>query len=298
MAIENPTPSQLAIAAENTKTCEESLAQKTQQEAEEIQKKTKEMLDKAQQQLAALPEIIIGNINDAIKLLLSIINGYKDIDAPDYNPSVTIDQIKALLDPVIAELSSLPVPSIPGLSQISDLLQALKVANAAADKTAQQSQVATNSTNALSGDEKQQMKTAAKAAVKTDIPPEVMQLLQNLLDSLLALYATIPLVLINVIFQMLNAIIGMFKQIAGIIGVPSIPFPLNLVPNCISMIPDIMEFITRTPGKIMDVSYGTMRRIFTNISNMQVPQAPANATVPKQLPPCPMRDQNTPVNNS
>ena len=47
---------------------------------------------------------------------------------------------------------------------------------------------------------------------------------------------------------MLNSIVGLFKQIAGIIGVPSIPFPLSLIPNCISMMPDIMNFILNVPG--------------------------------------------------
>ena len=47
---------------------------------------------------------------------------------------------------------------------------------------------------------------------------------------------------------MLNTIVGLFKQIAGIIGVPSIPFPLSLIPNCISMMPDIMNFILNVPG--------------------------------------------------
>ena len=47
---------------------------------------------------------------------------------------------------------------------------------------------------------------------------------------------------------MIDTIVGLFKQIAGIIGVPSIPYPLTLVPQCISMMPDLMKFMMNVPG--------------------------------------------------
>ena len=59
-----------------------------------------------------------------------------------------------------------------------------------------------------------------------------------------------PMVFVKLIFDMLNKIIGLFKQIAGVIGVPSIPYPLNLVPQCITVATDVMEFIVDTPGKM------------------------------------------------
>ena len=66
---------------------------------------------------------------------------------------------------------------------------------------------------------------------------------------------------------MLNVIIKLFKQIAGIIGVPSIPFPLNLVPKCISMMPDIMSFMLEAPGKMFDVSYASLKKAYGKITS-------------------------------
>ena len=71
---------------------------------------------------------------------------------------------------------------------------------------------------------------------------------------------------------------------------PSIPYPLNLVPLCITMMPDIMEFILQAPGKIMNVSYGTLKRAYGKITNMQIPKIPENVAVPQKLAPCPKRD--------
>jgi hypothetical protein len=39
----------------------------------------------------------------------------------------------------------------------------------------------------------------------------------------------------------------LFEQIAGVIGVPGIPFPLSLIPNCISALPKIQDFIMKIP---------------------------------------------------
>lgn len=61
---------------------------------------------------------------------------------------------------------------------------------------------------------------------------------------------------------MLDTIVGLFKQIAGVIGVPSIPFPLSLVPQCISMVPDIMEFVINAPGKINTVVSGKLKQMY------------------------------------
>lgn len=79
---------------------------------------------------------------------------------------------------------------------------------------------------------------------------------------------------------MLNVIIGLFKQIAGIIGVPSIPYPLSLVPNCITMMPDMMQFIMQAPGKLYDTAYATLKKVCGKLLTMQVPTPPTDIQIP------------------
>lgn len=86
---------------------------------------------------------------------------------------------------------------------------------------------------------------------------------------------------------MLNSIIGLFKQIAGILGVPSIPFPLSLVPNCISIMPDIMKFVLNVPGQLTNAVYGTLKRAYGKIIDLQIPSAPDDINKPDGLPVCP-----------
>lgn len=40
----------------------------------------------------------------------------------------------------------------------------------------------------------------------------------------------------------------MFDQIAGVIGVPSFPFPFNLVKSMPKMIPKVENFVTSAPS--------------------------------------------------
>ena len=86
---------------------------------------------------------------------------------------------------------------------------------------------------------------------------------------------------------MLNVIIGLFKQIAGVIGVPSIPYPLSLVPDCITMMPDMMMFILQAPGKMYDVAYATLKKVCGKLLTMQVPEPQLDIQVPQALPTCP-----------
>jgi len=72
--------------------------------------------------------------------------------------------------------------------------------------------------------------------------------------------------------------------------VPSIPFPLNLVPNCISMMPDIMNFILNVPGQLTNVAYGTLKKAYGKITSMQVPTIPDSIKKPEGLQTCPKHE--------
>lgn len=265
MAIEAINPSQQATAIETENICQQSLQQKLSQEAAESAKKAKEELDKAMQKIAELPYDMIGQLYDVIEKLMKILNGYENPSNPEFNASKIIAKLESMLNPVISALQKLPVPSIPGLSDIVKLLAKL-------------SALASSNDDSSPPDPKKLL---------PQIPPEVINILEDLLLSIQSLCATLPLVLINVIFQMLNVIIGMFTDIAGIIGVPSIPYPLSLVPDCISMVPDILDFMMNAPIKISLTTRNIIRKKIKQMMDMQIPKFPDNVEIPESLPCCP-----------
>lgn len=270
MAIEQISSEQAKKTIEIKAECAQSVAQKMEQKATEQIKKAKEELDKLSQSLAKIPEKAIKNLNEAIYKLMKIINGYEQPDDPEFDPAKIIAKIKSLLKPVVSALSSLPVPKIPGLSNISKLLDAL--------------------TYMISSTSDNDTKSSIKKP-KAEYPPNLKATLLDLLSAIQSLCTTLPLVLINLIFQMLDVIVGLFNDIAGVIGVPSIPYPLNLIPNCISMMPDIMNFALQVPGKLMNTIDGTLKQAYGKITSMQFPETPDDVQKPELLSPCPCEER-------
>lgn len=269
MAIEQISSEQAKKTVEIKAECAQSVAQQMEQKATEQLKKAKEELDKLSQSLAKIPEKAIKNLNEAIQKLMKIINGYEPPDDPEFDPAKIIAKLESLLKPVVSALSSLPVPKIPGLSDISKLLDAL-----------------TSMISSTSDDTKSSTKKP-----KAEYPPNLKATLLDLLSAIQSLCTTLPLVLINLIFQMLDIIVGLFNDIAGVIGVPSIPYPLNLIPNCISMMPDIMKFALQVPGKLMNTVDGTLKQAYGKITSMQFPEVPDDVQKPELLSPCPCEER-------
>ena len=267
MAIETISPDQTAAASAVEDICQAGKSQINSQAAVEAAKKAKEAIDEATQKIANLPFDLIGQLQDAIETLMKIINGYESPSMPEFNADAIIAKIEAMLNPVVSALSSLPVPSIPGLADISSLLAAL---------------------SALSSSSGKNPKPPNPKEMLPEIPDEIISILKDLLVSIQSLCMTLPLVLINVIFQMLNVIIDLFNQIAGVIGVPSRPYPLSLVPNCISMVPDIIDFVINAPIKISLTTTNIIRKKIKEMLDMQVPEFPDNVEAPESLPSCPI----------
>lgn len=279
MAIEKLTAQQKQVGDTVEDTCTRSLAQQAEQIAQEKMQEAKELLDKGQQMLAQLPEQAIMKLDEAIKFLMSIINGYIDVDSPEFDPMAIIKKIEEMLNPLIDTLCALPVPTVPGLEEIADLLDALKAMI----------------TSMSEGNGEAGLPSAELPSV--EIPPTLMATLKRLVNSLMSLCTTLPFVFINLIFQMFAAVIKMFKRIAEELGFPEIPYPLSLVPECIEMIPDMMNFVKDCPTKIYDTAYGAMKKMYGKITSLQVPSLPDDIKAPKSLPTCSLHSEHAEDNS-
>lgn len=237
--------------------CPICAAQKAEQAAEDALKKAKEALDNANQKLGQLPVTIIDDVNKAIEQLLKIINGYQNPESPDFDPATIIAKITALLDPVVKPLEALPVPKIPGLGDIAALLAKLTSALPPASSMSQG-------------------EINAKIPKRPAMPTKILDLIGDLISALQSLAATLPMVLINMIFDCLNIIIGLFGQISGVIGVPSIPPPLSLVPQAISLLPDINKLVINLPGQMAIATKGVIQKKLQEAAALQLPDLPTS----------------------
>ena len=293
MATEKLTDQQKQVSDMLEESCQASLVQQNKQKVQESLQKAKEQLDKQSQMLAQLPEQAVIKLDKAEKQLMSIIDGYVDIDSPEFNIDKIIKQIEQMIKPLINMLGSIPVPSIPGIQQISDLLTALKtlikITDDKKDKENKEDDQNENLEDQLKQGLEDGMDKISEIEVKVppvEIPPKLIETAKRLIISIISLCVMLPLVLINLIFQMIAAIIKMFKKISEKLGYPEIPYPLNLVANCLEMMPEIIKFVKNAPTKLYDTVCGSLKKAYGKITSLQVPSIPDDVNVPKSLQTC------------
>jgi len=222
--------------------------------------KTKNVSDELGQQIAKLPPNLLMTI-DAIKdWLLNILIGIESPQSEQFDPEKIIKELMELVDKIIGQVTSLPVPEIPGLSQLNQILQALKMM-----------------TQPISGKSKTELKDLVP--IKPNIPTYLVDVIQDIETGIQTIVINLPFILINLIFQMLDVIISLFDKIASVIGVPEIPYPLNLVPNVIQMLPDIGKFILQGQIQLKNTIKGIAKDKLRELQALQFPSIPQSPQV-------------------
>lgn len=161
-----------------------------------------------------------------------------DVNSPEFDGDIAIGDFKKLLDPLIGAIS--PIESIVGkVPLIGDIMGAISKL------------IANNDNGGLT-------KTEIKLRVpnKPEIPTSLINKVNETCQTVQEFCFRLPMLLIDVIFQMLNAIFDMFNQIAGVIGVPSFPFPFNLVTSMPSMMSKVEDFVTSAPSQVKNIVMG------------------------------------------
>lgn len=273
-------------AAETAKSiCEEGLSQKTQQLvddaaklADQTMKEATQQLNDANRKLAQIPEDAMLKLKEVEAKLWQVIAGLQSPSDPNWDGKAIVAQIEALLNPIISGLSSLPVPSIPGLSDIKELLAKLSELLAMTPESC--------------GISKTEL--AALVPQKPELPTYLLDTLKSLVEAIQTLCMTLPIVMVNLAFDMLGAIYDMFDQIVGVIGVPPPIYPFSLVKQVPKVGKDIKDFIVNAPGKVNNVVKGVIQeklQLISALKHPQLPVDPPDMTVPKNLPACPERDK-------
>ncbi len=156
------------------------------------------------------------------------------LEEATFDPDVIINQMSGLLDKLLAASAVVPPP--PGLSELKPII----------DITKKLSQKDPDAQKIIA--EKPEL-----GSIDISIPPDIMESCEDLGKTVFTIVSLFPVLLIKLIFNMLNTIVGMFKQIQGIIGVPPIPYPLTLIPQATELVGTVYDAMTMTEPTIKAV---------------------------------------------
>ena len=157
---------------------------------------------------------------------------------PEFDVNALIALIKSFLNPVISATMPLTavLGKIPILGDIIGLLAVLQSGSGAATSLSKEDI----------------MKLVPK---KPELDPTLLDKLKAIGDDVMMFCMTLPTLLIQVIFAMIDAIYSKLKIITSIIPLGGM-FPLNLVPAAITATPKILSLIKVLPGMMLDLAKG------------------------------------------
>lgn len=256
--------------------CEESLKQLKKQDDMSLELASKKALADVNKTLAKTVDDV-KEVPKCIEGFLQMIMQGWCSDLPTlskqtFTADKLIDNMLALLDKIT--VASAVVPPPPGLKELSGILNVLKQMKP--DPAAQE------------------LLKKMDPKPNIDVPPDIWNSISGISESVFVLMTMFPIILIQLIFNMLNAIIGMFLQIAGVLGVPSIPYPLNLVPQAITVTKDIFNVMMMFPPTIKAVVMRKVKDKMNEIAALQDTKAELdsiyNTPNPESLPACPNRE--------
>lgn len=262
MAQEEITPEQVAAEEETEKRCLQgkidSASQKLNQQTDEAQTAAAEALQEASKSLKEL----IKTINDISAGLHQAITGMPPKFKPPASPaeaSVTIESIKAIVDPVVAAITALPIPSIPGIGALGGVFTALgELASKAGPPPAR----------ALSLD-----------GNLPDLSPALVTNLKTLFNDMWVLVNNMFFCLVSLLYDIVNSLIGV---VSGIPGCPAMPFPITIIGNAISLIPNVLKLSWQIPTALYDKIENMLRCFGAQINALQFPD---NLPTPPQMNP-------------
>ena len=217
----------LATCKKSIKLPDEELANKAKIEAEKA-------LQKMAAQLAKLPDDIVKQFKEIESFLQSLITGFGDMNFMLEDGMVDLEaqldsmiaSLQSMLDPVFNTASALSLPLPPIVAPIKDLLAMIPQMG--------------KDPPGLTPDQKALIEKYKK--MKIQIPQDWETSLNKMKDSLFTVMTTFPLCLIQLIFNMIDALIGQILALGG-----AMPYPLNLIPLAIQLMPKLLTLQMKLP---------------------------------------------------
>lgn len=226
------------IAEQNAKKvlamCEKSLKLPDEELSKKAQIKAEKALQQAAAQLSKLPDDMIKQFKQIENLLQTLVTGFGDlnfmmedglIDA-EAQVDKMIASLQSLMDPVFNTATALALPLPPIVAPVKDLLAMIPQMG--------------KDPPGISPEQKaliEKYKT-----MKIQIPQDWLESLKNMKDSLLTVMGMFPVCLVQLIFNMIDALVGQILALGG-----AAPYPLNLIPLAIQLMPKLFMLYLQFP---------------------------------------------------
>lgn len=197
--------------------------------------------DAINRELSNIPlklEEVIDSVKQTLDMLLGkTLSPMMTPDLPEFNPEAIIAQIKIFLNPVISATSPLTaiLGNIPIIGELMGLLQTL--ASGSGQPTLTKEEI---------------MKLVPR---KPEPDPTLADKIKKIGEDILLFCMTLPTLLIDVIFAMIDVIYSKLRIITSVIPLGGM-FPLNLLPAAIDAGPKIRALIKVLPGLVYDMVKG------------------------------------------
>ena len=210
--------------------CKKTLDFPSKFEMADIGRKMEEALAKAQKAMAKLPEDMVKQFQELESFLQQLISGFGDFTILQGNGMVDLNmmvdgliaQLQTMVDPVFNTAMSLKLPLPPVVQPIADLLTMAKT-------------MGKDPPN-LSDEAKKKLEELKKK--KLTIPQDWKDSVEKLIDTITTICQQFPLCLIQLIFNMIDAIVGQILALGG-----AMPYPLNLLPQAIKLMPKLIQLM-------------------------------------------------------
>jgi hypothetical protein len=159
---------------------------------------------------------------------------------PEFDVNKLIDILKTVLNPVIA--TTKPLTAVVGdIPVIGDLVSLL-----------------TSASGGGSSMTKEELEKFIKQYKKPDIPSDLMIKVNKIYDDIMVFCISLPTILSNLIFEMINVIYSKLKIITSVIPLGGM-FPLSLVDAAITAGPTILKLVKVLPGMVYDCVAGIIK---------------------------------------
>lgn len=214
--------------------CKKSISLPDEELSRKLALDAEKQLQKLAADLAKMPDDIVKQFKQIESFLQSLITGFGDLNFMLEDGMVDLEamidsmiaQLQGLIDPVFNTATSLSLPLPPVVAPIKDLLAMIPQMG----KDPPQ----------LTDIQKQMIEEFKKQ--KIQIPDDWKESLSKMKDSLMIVMATFPLCLIQLVFNMIDALIGQVLALGG-----AMPYPLNLIPLAIQLMPKLITLQMKLP---------------------------------------------------
>ena len=269
MSVEKESEQQKKTQEQTLKECQESMKQRTAQNAEDLKKKVTQEYDKQCQNLSKQYEKTKKMFTDVVDSFSTIVTGYEN--PADVDIDAIIAPLQAAFEPIIELLGELHI-DIPGLSMMMQVFSAAKDANKKAKSASKKVKDAT-------------------AKAKSELTSKDRNTSEGLQNTATTIMVSISMLFINLLISMVAKILELLMELLDtIIDSDNLPYPLNLIPKALKALPKIISLAMNLPTQLGMICDAVCIKYNDLISDAKDATDTDDVSIPIPRMPCPEKE--------